>query len=644
MPKVYIGGLPLDCNQDTIINLLEERQVDGHQSVEIKRGGYAFVQFREERQAVNAVTELNGFRFQCSELIVELSGERQDIESCKIVINAVPESLSQKELEDLCSRFGCVINMEHEEHGQVGVTYAGPDQATLAAKGLSELDLNGSKISAMLAGRGAGGPGGTGGPAGPLSPGEGGPKGRGRGRGIDFPLRVLVSSDMVGAIIGRGGATIRNITQQSRARVDVHRKLEHSASLEKAITVYGQPENCTAACKRILEVMEEEAKNVGKPTEISLKILAHNNLIGRIIGKQGATIKKIMEDTDTKITVSSISDISSFNLERVITIKGTIPDIARAESEVSTKLRAAYETDLQAMAPQSVMFPGLHPAAMMSTVGLGSGHPAQQAYNRNQGYMPSPGLQGASRPAPPQVPMETSYLYIPNAAVGAIIGTKGSHIRNIIKFSGSTVKIASADGEEEASTSTVGLGVPPAPAPAPVEPALPAEGADAAVEGEAGAVGAAALPLPGFSSPQHSEAQRRVTIVGGPEAQWKAQYLIFEKLREEGFASGVDDVRLTVEIMVPSAQVGRIIGKGGQNVREMQRLTGAVIKLPEQGTSTGEETSVHIIGPFYSTQSAQRRIRAMVAGPSGPGAVLPILPNGGPTIQPAENSPPQPQL
>jgi insulin-like growth factor 2 mRNA-binding protein 1 len=64
--------------------------------------------------------------------------------------------------------------------------------------------------------------------------------------------------------------------------------------MEKAITVYGQPENCTAACKRILEVMEEEAKNVGKEQEICLRILAHNNLIGRIIGKQGAIIKKIM--------------------------------------------------------------------------------------------------------------------------------------------------------------------------------------------------------------------------------------------------------------------------------------------------------------------------------------------------------------
>ena len=41
-----------------------------------------------------------------------------------------------------------------------------------------------------------------------------------------------------------------------------------------------------------------------------------------------------MEDTETKITVSSISDISSFNPERVITIKGAIPDISRAEAEV----------------------------------------------------------------------------------------------------------------------------------------------------------------------------------------------------------------------------------------------------------------------------------------------------------------------
>ena len=64
-------------------------------------------------------------------------------------------------------------------------------------------------------------------------------------------------------------------------------------------------------------------------------------------------------------------------------------------------------------------------------------------------------------------------------------------------------------------------------------------------------------------------------------------------------------------MFVPSSQVGRIIGKGGTNVRELQRLTGAIIKLPEQlSPPPKDETSVVIIGkwiqalvssPVYST-------------------------------------------
>lgn len=55
--------------------------------------------------------------------------------------------------------------------------------------------------------------------------------------------------------------------------------------------------------------------------------------------------------------------------------------------------------------------------------------------------------------------------------------------------------------------------------------------------------------------------------------------------------------------MIVVLQVGRIIGKGGQNVRELQRVTGSIIKLPEHGTAPAEEeTTVHIIGPFFSVQ------------------------------------------
>ncbi|KAJ4442863.1 hypothetical protein ANN_04456, partial [Periplaneta americana] len=352
--------------------------------------------------------------------------------------------------------------------------------------------------------------------------------------------------------------------------VDVHRK-DNVGSLEKAITIYGNPDNCTNACRRILEVMQQEANNTNKG-EISLKILAHNNLIGRIIGKGGNTIKRIMQDTDTKITVSSINDINSFNLERIITVKGSIENMSKAEALISAKLRQSYENDLQAMAPQSMMFPGLHPMAMMSTSNMGYTSRGSAGFPGGMygpGPAPYPSMYQSSipttQPGGPQGgdTQETTFLYIPNNAVGAIIGTKGTHIRNIIRFSGASVKIAPLEQDK----------------------------------------------------PQDQQTERKVTIVGSPESQWKAQYLIFEKMREEGFVAGTDDVRLTVEILVPSSQVGRIIGKGGQNVRELQRVTGSIIKLPEQGASPpsqDEETTVHIIGPFFSVQSAQRRIRAMV--------------------------------
>lgn len=68
----------------------------------------------------------------------------------------------------------------------------------------------------------------------------------------------------------------------------------------------------------------------------------------------------------------------------------------------------------------------------------------------------------------------------------------------------------------------------------------------------------------------------------------------------EGFTDPHDgDVTLTIEMFVPSSQVGRIIGKGGANVRELQRLTGAIIKLPEQlSPPPKDETSVVIIGKW----------------------------------------------
>ncbi|KAL0099090.1 hypothetical protein PUN28_020263 [Cardiocondyla obscurior] len=571
MSKLYVGNLPSDCNESALRQLFQEHSL-ACTTILVKRGGYAFVDCADQSTADRAIDKLNGYTYLGSSLVVEpsvASAGKKRSGVAKVLVSNLPAHIRVDELELLFSNYGQVQNIEkvpsRDPNTQsVLISYETQEQVQQAVNQLNGYDFDGNPLKVEMSSaesRRRGRSQRSGGAVFSGLPGS--------GRQTDFPLRILVQSDMVGAIIGRQGSTIRQITQMTRARVDVHRK-DNVGSLEKAITIYGNPENCTNACKKILEVMQQEANNTNKG-EITLKILAHNNLIGRIIGKGGNTIKRIMQDTDTKITVSSINDINSFNLERIITVKGTIDNMSKAESMISSKLRQSYENDLQAMAPQSMMFPGLHPMAMMSTAGMGYSSRGPGLY----GSGPAPYPYQSSLPTQQGVPasdaQETTFLYIPNNSVGAIIGTKGSHIRNIIRFSGASVKIA------------------------PLEQDKPAE----------------------------QQTERKVTIVGSPESQWKAQYLIFEKMREEGYVSGTEDVRLTIEILVPSTQVGRIIGKGGQNVRELQRVTGSVIKLSEQQAtppSAEEETTVHIIGPFFSVQSAQRRIRAMVLQSGAPGA------------------------
>jgi hypothetical protein len=57
-----------------------------------------------------------------------------------------------------------------------------------------------------------------------------------------------------------------------------------------------------------------------------------------------------MEDTKTKITLSLMNEINSFDMERIITVSGELENICRVEAEDSAKLQQAYESDTNSMA------------------------------------------------------------------------------------------------------------------------------------------------------------------------------------------------------------------------------------------------------------------------------------------------------
>ncbi|KAM5126068.1 insulin-like growth factor 2 mRNA-binding protein 1 isoform 2-T2 [Callospermophilus lateralis] len=222
---------------------------------------------------------------------------------------------------------------------------------------------------------------------------------------------------------------IRNIPPQLRWEV-----------LDSLLAQYGTVENCeqvnTESETALVNVTYSNREQTRQADEVPLKILAHNNFVGRLIGKEGRNLKKVEQDTETKITISSLQDLTLYNPERTITVKGAIENCCRAEQEIMKKVREAYENDVAAMSLQSHLIPGLN----LATVGL---FPASSS-----AVPPPPSSVTGAAPyssfmqAPEQ---EMVQVFIPAQAVGAIIGKKGQHIKQLSRFASASIKIASPE-------------------------------------------------------------------------------------------------------------------------------------------------------------------------------------------------------
>ncbi|CAB1350704.1 unnamed protein product [Coregonus sp. 'balchen'] len=86
---------------------------------------------------------------------------------------------------------------------------------------------------------------------------------------------------------------------------------------------------------------------------------------------------------------SSLQDLTLYNLERTITVKGSIEACSRAEEEVMKKVRESYENDVAAMNLQSNLIPGLNLNALGLFPGGAPGMGPSMGHNA-----PPPGAQG----------------------------------------------------------------------------------------------------------------------------------------------------------------------------------------------------------------------------------------------------------
>lgn len=592
MSKLYVGNLSPSVTVEDLKQLFGERKLPVADEVLLK-SGYAFVDFPDQNWAIKAIETLSG-KVELHGKVIEVDySVPKKLRSRKIQIRNIPPHLQWEVLDGLLAQYGTVETVEQvntdTETAVVNVTYATKEEAKVAIEKLTGhqfedysfrvsyiLDMDATPpLQAPRMRRGgrtsrdqdhAPQPGPSGGFGGGT-----------RHKQHDFPLRMLVPTQFVGAIIGKEGLTIKNVTKQTQSKVDIHRK-ENAGAAEKPITIHSTPEGCSSACRMILDIMQKEANETNTTEDIPLKILAHNSLVGRLIGKEGRNLKKIEDDTGTKITISSLQDLTIYNPERTITVKGSMEACCKAEVEIMRKLREGYENDIAAINQQTNLIPGLNLNALgIFSSGMsvlppaggprGGGVPpvAPAGYNP---FLSHPshlsGLYGVpptsaiphqhSQQAPEQ---EVVYLFIPTQAVGALIGKKGQHIKQLARFAGASIKIA------------------------------PAETPDVT--------------------------ERMVIITGPPEAQFKAQGRIFGKLKEENFFTAKEEVKLETHIKVPSTAAGRVIGKGGKTVNELQNLTSAEVIVPrDQTPDENDEVFVKISGHFFASQTAQRKIREII--------------------------------
>ncbi|XP_055733498.1 insulin-like growth factor 2 mRNA-binding protein 2a isoform X3 [Salvelinus fontinalis] len=573
MNKLYVGNLSPLVTVEDLKQLFGEKKLPGAGQVLLK-SGYAFVDFPDQNWAIKAIEPLSGK--------VELHGKVLEVDysvpkklrSRKIQIRNIPSHLQWEVLDGLLAQYGTVDNVEQvntdTETAVVNATYTTKEEAKVAVEKLAGqqfegysfrvsyiLDMDAAPpLQASRMRRGCRSSRVQDGPQPGPSGGFGGP----RHKQHDFPLRMLVPTQFVGAIIGKEGLTIKNVTQQTQSRVDIHRK-ENVGAAEKPITIHSTPEGCSSACRMILDIMQKEASETKEEEEIPLKILAHNSLVGRLIGKEGRNLKKIEEETGTKITISSLQDLTICNPERTITVKGSMEACCKAEGEVMRKLRDAYENDIAAVNQQTNLIPGLNLNALgIFSSGLSVLPPATGPRGAHPFLCPSSHLGGLYRVPPAsaiqcqhsQSPeQEVVYLFIPTQAVGALIGKKGQHIKQLARFAGASIKIAPAEN-------------------------------------------------PGVT-------QRTVIITGPPAAQFKAQGRIFGRLKEENFFTARDEVKLETHIKVPSKAAGRVIGKGGKTVNELQNLTSAEVIVPrDQTPDENDEVFVKISGHFFASQTQER--------------------------------------
>ncbi|KAI6189819.1 hypothetical protein M3Y97_00049900 [Aphelenchoides bicaudatus] len=148
----------------------------------------------------------------------------------------------------------------------------------------------------------------------------------------EVQVKILIPSGAVGALIGKGGESMRALKNDSGCRVQMSKNQElFQNTNERICMVKGKVTNSMMVMKAIIEKIQEKIEPNAPSDQFDLKgidrckemkIVVPNTSAGMVIGKSGASIKEIRESTGANIQVypKAGSEEAKQSMERVITV------------------------------------------------------------------------------------------------------------------------------------------------------------------------------------------------------------------------------------------------------------------------------------------------------------------------------------
>ncbi|KAL6347470.1 hypothetical protein AAG906_025992 [Vitis piasezkii] len=402
-------------------------------------------------------------------------------------------------------------------------------------------------------------------------------------------FRLLCHASRIGGVIGKSGVIVKQLQSDTGARIRVEDSPSTSdhrvilviapASVNRRIALQGSSEEVEASAaqeavlrvfERILEVAAE-VDGVPPGGVVSCRLLAETSQVGSVIGKGGKVVEKIRRESGSKIKVLTAEKLPTCaaSTDEMVEIEGDVLAVKKALVAVSRRLQDCPNVDktkliggrpLEVVPQQSLPDPRVDlfqqrgsvlPPIPSNTISYASGsRPLSINTERISTLDPKTSQQ------------EVIFkILCSNDRVGGVIGKGGTIVKALQNEAGASISVGAPVAECDERLITITASENP--------------------------------------ESRYSPAQNGVILVFNRS---------IEAGIEKGLDSGSKGSPVSARLVVPSNQVGCLMGKGGTIISEMRKASGTGIRIigSDQVPKCASENDqvVQISGEFVNVQDA----------------------------------------